>query len=198
MRRIKSRPGAGALVIGVTCPTRLIRNVGQGYSIAYPCQRIGTHLTTPRQPWERLREERERLGLNQTEFGALGGVRKQAQIKYEKGARKPDAKYLEGIAAAGVDVGYILTGDRAALRDAYADLRTATEAAMTFVGVEDRPQHQAEAFAALRAGRASTQEETAFLADYRACGATDQQLIRQLAARLADPGEPAQSPDTKS
>lgn len=60
----------------------------------------------------RLREERERLGFNQTDFGAVGGVLKKAQFNYEKGERSPDAAYLAAIAAAGADVLYILTGQR--------------------------------------------------------------------------------------
>lgn len=58
----------------------------------------------------RLKEERERIRLSQSSFGELGGVQKQAQLKYEKGDRSPDAEYLAGIAIAGVDVVYILTG----------------------------------------------------------------------------------------
>ncbi|MFM5236461.1 helix-turn-helix domain-containing protein [Aeromonas veronii] len=58
----------------------------------------------------RLREERERLGLNQTAFGAIGGVQKQAQLKYEKGERFPDAGYLSEIVKVGADVQYIITG----------------------------------------------------------------------------------------
>ena len=58
----------------------------------------------------RLREERERLGLNQEGFGQLGGVRKQAQLLYEKDERKPDSDYLVAVAAAGVDVLFVLTG----------------------------------------------------------------------------------------
>ncbi|MDD2721647.1 MAG: helix-turn-helix transcriptional regulator [Gallionella sp.] len=60
----------------------------------------------------RLREERERFGLNQTDFGAFGGVQKQAQLKYEKDERQPDAAYLAAIASMGADVLYILTGMR--------------------------------------------------------------------------------------
>lgn len=60
----------------------------------------------------RLREERERLGLNQEGFGQLGGVRKQAQLLYEKDERKPDSDYLAAVAAAGVDVLFVLTGLR--------------------------------------------------------------------------------------
>ena len=62
---------------------------------------------------KRLREERERLGFSQEAFGALGGVQKRAQINYEKGERHPDSAYLAAIAAAGADVLYILTGQRA-------------------------------------------------------------------------------------
>ena len=61
---------------------------------------------------QRIREERRRLGLNQTEFGVVGGVIKQSQLNYESGTRCPDSAYLERIAAVGADVFYILTGRR--------------------------------------------------------------------------------------
>lgn len=61
---------------------------------------------------DRLREERERLGLSQTAMAMCADVTKMSQINYEKGARSPDAKYLDAIARAGVDVLYILTGRR--------------------------------------------------------------------------------------
>ena len=68
---------------------------------------------------DRLREERERLGLNQVEFGSIGGVKKLAQINYEKGERHPDSAYLAAIAAAGADVLYILTGERSSAQPAH-------------------------------------------------------------------------------
>jgi transcriptional regulator with XRE-family HTH domain len=58
----------------------------------------------------RLKLERRRLAMNQTDFASAGGVQKHAQVNYEKGARYPDAGYLAGIAEAGVDVQYVLTG----------------------------------------------------------------------------------------
>ena len=61
---------------------------------------------------QRLRAERERLGLSQTAFWGIGGGQKRAQINYEAGERQPDAAYLAAIAAAGADVLYILTGQR--------------------------------------------------------------------------------------
>jgi transcriptional regulator with XRE-family HTH domain len=60
----------------------------------------------------RLREERQRLGLNQTEFAEIAGVQKRAQVNYEAGERAPDTNYMTAIAAAGADVLYILTGER--------------------------------------------------------------------------------------
>ncbi|MFY1053594.1 transcriptional regulator [Ectopseudomonas khazarica] len=61
---------------------------------------------------ERLREERERLGLNQGAFGELGGVKANAQGNYEKGERYPDAAYLAAVAEKGIDVLYVVTGRR--------------------------------------------------------------------------------------
>jgi phage repressor protein C with HTH and peptisase S24 domain len=60
----------------------------------------------------RLKEERARLSMSQTELAAIGGVGKTTQINYEKDARSPDAAYLSALARAGVDVQYLLTGHR--------------------------------------------------------------------------------------
>lgn len=62
--------------------------------------------------FERLREERKRLKMNQNDFGSLGGVTLDTQSNYEIGKRFPDSNYLSAIAAAGADVLYILTGVR--------------------------------------------------------------------------------------
>ena len=61
---------------------------------------------------ERLKEERSRLGLSQTDLGAAGGVGKTTQINYEKGSGSPDAKFLAAVADLGVDVLYVVTGER--------------------------------------------------------------------------------------
>lgn len=62
---------------------------------------------------ERLSEERKRKALNQTDFAAIGGVTVKTQVLYEKSERVPDASYLAALAAEGVDVLYVLTGERA-------------------------------------------------------------------------------------
>lgn len=61
---------------------------------------------------EKIREERERLGLSQDSFGELAGVTKKTQGLYERGEREPNGAYLQAISAAGCDVLYILTGRR--------------------------------------------------------------------------------------
>jgi transcriptional regulator with XRE-family HTH domain len=61
---------------------------------------------------DRLKEERERLGYNQTDFAALGSTTKKSQIDYEKNTTQPKAGYLVAIACIGVDVTYVLTGVR--------------------------------------------------------------------------------------
>lgn len=59
---------------------------------------------------ERLKEERLRLTLSQTDFAKPCGVTKQAQIRYEKGERQPNSDYLQKAHELGVDVSYLLTG----------------------------------------------------------------------------------------
>lgn len=62
----------------------------------------------------RLKEERKRLGLKGGQLAQIGGVSAVSQSCYEKGKQLPGAAYLAAIAAAGVDVQYILTGQRSA------------------------------------------------------------------------------------
>lgn len=64
---------------------------------------------------ERLRAERKRLKMNQTQLAALADTTKASQINYEKDVNSPSAAYLAAIAAAGIDVMYILTEQRGEL-----------------------------------------------------------------------------------
>ena len=61
---------------------------------------------------KRLKSERLRLGLSQTAFALAGGVSKLSQVRYEKGERYPDGAYLQRISGIGVDVLYVLTGQK--------------------------------------------------------------------------------------
>jgi len=67
----------------------------------------------------RLREERERLSLSQTALADRAGVTRKTQFNYEGGERQPDADYLVAIAAAGVDVNYVLFGTKEPTSMAY-------------------------------------------------------------------------------
>jgi transcriptional regulator with XRE-family HTH domain len=60
----------------------------------------------------RLAEERKRLGLKQAEFAALVGTDVPKQSLYENDRRELRADYLARLADAGVDVVYVLTGQR--------------------------------------------------------------------------------------
>lgn len=62
---------------------------------------------------ERLRGERDRLGLNQTDFGVAAGVSRGTQKAYELESSSPDIRYLSALQGLGVDVCYVLTGGRA-------------------------------------------------------------------------------------
>lgn len=59
----------------------------------------------------RLREERARLGVSQTELANVCGVAKNTQLNYEKDERSPDAPYLLLAHKAGVDIHYVLFGE---------------------------------------------------------------------------------------
>ncbi|WP_212715305.1 helix-turn-helix transcriptional regulator [Halomonas sp. 15WGF] len=61
---------------------------------------------------ERLKEERERIGLSQTALAQIGGVGKTTQIKYEKGSSRPDSAYLSAVSEEGIDIFYVLKGLR--------------------------------------------------------------------------------------
>ena len=62
---------------------------------------------------ERLRNERERLGLKPEEFAARVGMHRSTLFNYEAGTRVPDAALLMQMhALAAVDVLYLLTGRR--------------------------------------------------------------------------------------
>lgn len=59
---------------------------------------------------ERLREERERLGVTQPALAELVKSSKRTVIDWEKGVSYPNALALSVMASSGVDVGYVLTG----------------------------------------------------------------------------------------
>lgn len=61
---------------------------------------------------ERLKEERERLGLTQPDFADVASAKKRTLIDWEKGVSSPTAVQLSALSSIGVDVLYVLTGQR--------------------------------------------------------------------------------------
>lgn len=61
---------------------------------------------------ERLKEERLRLALSQTALAERCGVTKNTQLAYEKGERSPDGAYFAVAVTLGVDLLYVVTGER--------------------------------------------------------------------------------------
>lgn len=60
----------------------------------------------------RLAEERKRLGLKQAEFAALVGTDVPKQSLYENGHRQLRAGYLARLEPIGVDLLFVVTGQR--------------------------------------------------------------------------------------
>lgn len=61
---------------------------------------------------DRLRQEREGLGLPQSEMAALGGAKPRTYQDWERGVAAVSAEFLAVVASVGVDVLYVVTGKR--------------------------------------------------------------------------------------
>lgn len=61
---------------------------------------------------QRLKKERERLGMSQDEAASLVGVSREMWGKYERGAADPAVSKVIDFGKSGADVAYILTGVR--------------------------------------------------------------------------------------
>lgn len=59
---------------------------------------------------QRLRAERQRLGLSQQAFADKLGVHRQTQKNYELDKRAPPTPYLDAALALGVDTWYVMSG----------------------------------------------------------------------------------------
>lgn len=67
-------------------------------------------LTIPDGFGQRLREERERLGVSQTALACIGGVKRLAQSQYEKETSSPTVRYLAAVGGVGINLDYALFG----------------------------------------------------------------------------------------
>ena len=61
---------------------------------------------------ERLKEAREQVPLTQDEIALKTGIPKRTYCAYEAGEIAPSAKLLTALAIMGMDISYLLTGQR--------------------------------------------------------------------------------------
>lgn len=73
----------------------------------------------------RLRLERERLELSQAEMAALAETKPRTYQDWERGVATVSAEFLSVVANHGVDVLFVLTGERASERQGLDPLRRA-------------------------------------------------------------------------
>lgn len=99
----------------------------------------------------RLREERERFGLSQTEFAKLAGHSRSGQAGYERGDNMPGGLYLSILSKHGIDILYVLTGRRT------PDIGDVSTDELEFIKLYRAapPAVKAAALAALAAGSAA-------------------------------------------
>jgi len=119
----------------------------------------------------RLREEREARGLTQDAMAKNVGVSKRSYCAYEAGETAPSAKLLAALASMGVDVAYLLTGQR-----------TPTSHLSVVPAPPLRPDVNAE--------------EARLLSDFRLCDAQGKAVIRA-ASRAAAQAAGAHPPSRR-
>lgn len=69
-------------------------------------------LWTRKEIGQRLKAERRRLNLSQEELAVAGGIRRSTLYQYERGDRRPSLDFLLKTASAGVDLNFIIFGQR--------------------------------------------------------------------------------------
>lgn len=135
---------------------------------------------------KRLRSERERLGLTQPQLAEIAGAAKRTVIDWEKGVSSPTGVQLAKLAAAGVDVLYVLTGTSATPPSTTFDERVdAVKEVVQLLqrhGLEGAELTEILYILRSRAGaRTLSAEQEKLLSSYDNCSADDQAAIRRLA-----------------
>lgn len=88
----------------------------------------------------RLAEERKRLGWSPDDAAQIGGIGRASHYRYEGGTKAPPTEYLLALAGHGLDMLYVLTGQRGV--DTVGRL-SAEEAALVDNYRASSPEHQA-------------------------------------------------------
>lgn len=79
---------------------------------------------------DRLKEERVRLGYSQPKFAELVGASKRTQIGWEQGRSSPPGDALSIWANEGMDVTFVVTGEKREVEIDRNRVRVATEAVL--------------------------------------------------------------------
>ena len=101
---------------------------------------------------QRLREERERLGFSQNDFAALVPVTRKTMFNWESGAGHVATEALAVWARSGLDVLYVVTGERLPIPRAEPGLRQQALLKL-FDAADEDGRRVIEASAAQVAGR---------------------------------------------
>lgn len=86
----------------------------------------------------RLKEERQRLELTQASFSEKAGAKPRTLADWEKGVSSPTAVQLCALSHAGVDVQYIITGQRQQSGIGEAAVHQAVLDAVDLLSLEDK------------------------------------------------------------
>lgn len=141
---------------------------------------------------DRLREQRDALGLSQQALADGCGIALRSQQNYEKGLRSPDADYLAALHKQGFDVLYVLTGIDAAAHGRLATLEHAIgQAGQRTDSFEETKRLGTALNTQMQAPTARvTPRERTLLDNYRAADESGKKLIEgtaALSARAANP-----------
>lgn len=76
---------------------------------------------------KRLKEQRKRLDLTQTEFAEQAGIKRVTQFLYENETNSPNVRYLKAIEDIGVDLHYLIFGYSLQENRYHLDVNTLTD-----------------------------------------------------------------------
>ncbi|HAU4876461.1 helix-turn-helix domain-containing protein [Aeromonas hydrophila] len=86
----------------------------------------------------RLKSERQRLGLTQEAFAESAGAKRRTLQDWEKGISSPTAVQLSALGSVGVDVQFVLTGQRQQSGIGEAAVHQAVLDAVDLLSLEDK------------------------------------------------------------
>lgn len=139
---------------------------------------------------DRLKEERERLQMTLPAFAEAAGAKRRTVIDWQNGLSSPTATQLSALASAGVDVRYVVTGERLTQgeREQQRRLNAVADASMRAGRIEglsdtQRAQVLKEVFEASVQGL--SEDEQRLIHHYQAAGPVIRNAILAAAESLA-------------